>query len=55
MMQRKLMTTTMITMLRNTSTSNIKSDFDRPVRVRDADWRVYEIVSAAADEFNEKF
>ena len=39
----------------SSSTSNKKSDFDRPARVRDADWRVYEIVSAAADEFNEKF
>lgn len=37
------------------STSNQKSDFDRPARVRDADWRVYEVVGAAADEFNEKF
>ena len=39
----------------SSSSSNSKSDFDRPARVRDADWRVYEIVSAAADEFNEKF
>ena len=37
------------------STSNKNSDFDRPARVRDADWRVYEIVSAVAHEFNEKF
>jgi hypothetical protein len=39
----------------SSSTGNKKSDFDRPARVRDADWRVYEVVSAAADEFNEKF
>jgi ATP-dependent RNA helicase DDX60 len=38
-----------------TSTSNQKSEFDRPPMVKDADWRVYEIVSAAADEFNGKF
>jgi hypothetical protein len=37
------------------SSSNKKSDFDRPARVGDADWRVYEIVSAAADEFDERF
>ena len=36
-------------------TSNQESDFDRPAMVKDADWRVYEIVSAAADEFNKKF
>jgi hypothetical protein len=39
----------------SSSTSNQKSDFDRPAMVKDADWRVYEIVSAAAGEFEEKF
>ena len=39
----------------SSSTSNQKSDFDRPTMVKDADWRVYKIVSAAADEFNGKF
>ena len=39
----------------SSSTGNKNSDFDRPARVRDADWRVYEVMSAAADEFNEKF
>ena len=39
----------------SSGTSNEKSDFDRPAMVKDADWRVYEIVSAATDEFNEKF
>ncbi|KAF8812130.1 P-loop containing nucleoside triphosphate hydrolase protein [Phlegmacium glaucopus] len=29
--------------------------FDRPARVSDADWRVYEIVGAAANEFSDKF
>ena len=33
---------------------NEKSDFDRPVMVEDAYWRVYEVVSASADEFNGK-
>ena len=28
----------------SSSTSNQKSDFDRPTMVKDADWRVYEIV-----------
>jgi len=32
-----------------------ESDFDRPARVSNADWRVYEIVGAAADEFNDEF
>ena len=32
-----------------------ESDFDRPEKVSDADWRVYEIVGAASDEFNLKF
>ena len=39
----------------SSSTNNRNSDFDRPAMVKDADWRVYEVVSAAADEFNEKF
>ena len=41
--------------IKESSSSTKKSDFDRPARVKDADWRVYEVVSAAADEFNEKF
>ena len=32
-----------------------ESTFDRPANVSDADWRVYEIVGAVSDEFNEKF
>ena len=39
----------------SSSTGNKDSDFERPARVRDADWRLYEVMSAAADEFNEKF
>jgi len=39
----------------SSSSNNKKSDFDRPARVKDADWRVYQVVSGAADEFNEKF